>query len=206
MRLKKERESRVQRLFEQALKDEEFLVYYQPKVDIQTRRLIGAEALCRWMHEGKIIPPLDFIPALERGMDICRLDFYMLRRVCRDIRRWLDEGREVVRVSVNLSRRHMMDPDLFEHIVSIVDECRVPHQYIEIELTETTTDVEFKDLKRVVKGLQSVGISASVDDAQDSAAGSAGDPRAGGRELSVQRQRQYGGCGTGGSEAYDRGA
>lgn len=164
MRLKKERESRVQRLFEQALKDEEFLVYYQPKVDIQTRRLIGAEALCRWMHEGKIIPPLDFIPALERGMDICRLDFYMLRRVCRDIRRWLDEGREVVRVSVNLSRRHMMDPDLFEHIVSIVDECRVPHQYIEIELTETTTDVEFKDLKRVVKGLQSVGISASVDD------------------------------------------
>ena len=116
------------------------------------------------MHEGRLIPPNEFIPVLERGYDICKLDFYMLEHVCKDIMRWLVQGREIVRVSVNLSRRHMNDPQLFEHIVGIVDRNRVPHEYIEIELTETTTDVEFKDLKRVVSQLQSVGINASVDD------------------------------------------
>ena len=88
----------------------------------------------------------------------------MLNHVCRDIRQWLDEGRKVVRISVNLSRKHMMDIDLLERIIGIVDMNRVPHQYIEIELTETTTDVEFRDLKRVVSGLQQAGICTSVDD------------------------------------------
>ncbi len=65
---------------------------------------------------------------------------------------------------MNLSRRHLTDPDLFDHIVEIVDRNNVPHEYIEIELTETTTDVEFRDLKRVVNELERVGISTSVDD------------------------------------------
>ena len=107
---------------------------------------------------------MEFIPILEQNTDICQLDFYMLDHVCKDIRRWLDEGRKVVRVSVNLSRKHMMDVDLLEHIISIVDKYRVPHEYIEIELTETTTDVEFRDLKRVVSSLQQQGIYTSVDD------------------------------------------
>lgn len=155
---------RIQRLFPNALKDEEFLVYYQPKINVDRNELSGAEALCRWWHDGKIIPPMDFIPVLERNLDICKLDFYMLDHVCRDIRRWLDEGRRVVRVSVNLSRKHMVDADLFRNIVEIIDRNNVPHQYIEIELTETTSDVEFRDLKRVVNGLQDEGIFTSVDD------------------------------------------
>lgn len=65
------------------------------------------------------------------------LDFYMLEHVCRDIRRWLDEGKEVVTVSVNLSRVHMGDMDLLDNILAIVDKYQVPHKYIEIELTET---------------------------------------------------------------------
>jgi EAL domain-containing protein (putative c-di-GMP-specific phosphodiesterase class I) len=88
----------------------------------------------------------------------------MLDHVCRDIRRWLDEGRKVVRVSVNLSRKHMVDIDLLEHLLEIVDRNNVPHEYVEIELTETTTDVEFLDLKRVVNGLRQAGICTSVDD------------------------------------------
>ena len=88
----------------------------------------------------------------------------MLDSVCQDLRRWLDAGQPVVRISVNLSRRHLTDPDLFEHILEIVDRHNVPHELIEIELTETTTDVEFKDLKRVVAALQASGISTSVDD------------------------------------------
>lgn len=101
---------------------------------------------------------------MERGYDICRLDFYMLDSVCRDLRRWLDARLPVVGISVNLSRRHLVDPDLFEHIVEIIDRHSIPHDLFEIELTETTTDVEYRDLKRVVADLQASGISASVDD------------------------------------------
>ena len=160
----KEKLSRLQRLFPDALVKEEFKVYYQPKIDISTGELIGAEALCRWFRGDRLIPPDAFIPLLEMGLDICKLDFYMLDHVCRDIRRWLDEGRRVVRVSVNLSRKHMMDVDLLQHIIDTVDRNNVPHEYVEVELTETTTDVEFRDLKRVVSGLQSEGICTSVDD------------------------------------------
>ena len=154
----------ISAIFPKALEDGEFLVYYQPKVAINDRHIAGAEALCRWLHDGKLVPPGEFIPVLEQGLDICKLDFYMLETVCRDIRRWLDNGKHVVRISVNFSRRHLSDIDLLEHIIEIIDRNHVPHEYIEIELTETTTDVEFKDLKRTIRGLQKAGISTSVDD------------------------------------------
>lgn len=160
----KDRQMQLRRQFPRALENQEFYVYYQPKVNVETGEIVGAEALCRWIKDGRVIPPMDFIPILEQNMDICQLDFYMLDMVCRDIRRWLDQGKKVVRVSVNLSRKHMVDPDLLEHILQIVEENRVPHEYVEIELTETTTDVEFTDLKRVVGGLQKEGIYTSVDD------------------------------------------
>lgn len=154
----------IETIFPQAIENKEFQVFYQPKILLKDYRLEGAEALCRWYHNGEIIPPSRFIPVLEQTQAICDLDFYMLERVCQDIRRWLDEDREVVRVSVNLTRRHMGNNKLLDHILSIVDRYRVPHQYIEIELTETTTDVEFLDLKNIVSGLEAQGINTSVDD------------------------------------------
>ena len=160
----RERTSKIQKIFPSALQNDEFHVFYQPKVNIVTGEICGAEALCRWFHEGKIVPPLDFIPALEETNDICKLDFHMLDQVCRHIRKWLDEKRRAVRVSVNLSRRHIINPELAKTLIDIIDRHNVPHEYIEIELTETTTDVEFKDLKRVVEDLRSSNIATSVDD------------------------------------------
>ena len=148
----------------EAIEREEFRVYYQPKILLKDYRLIGAEALCRWFQNGKIVAPGEFVPVLEQSKLICLLDFYMLEHVCRDIRRWLDEGKKVVTVSVNLSRIHMGDMDLLENILSIIDKYQVPHEYIEIELTETGTDVDFKNLKTLVSGLRGAGISTSVDD------------------------------------------
>ncbi len=161
---KKSKSMRVQQNFPDALRNEEFHVFYQPKVNINTGELCGAEALCRWFRNGSIVPPNDFIPVLEETNDICKLDLYMLEHVCQDIRRWLDSGFNVVRVSVNLSRKHMMNANLLQAIIEIIDRYSIPHEYIEIELTETTTDVEFRDLKRVVGGLQQAGIRTSVDD------------------------------------------
>ncbi|MBR0141668.1 MAG: EAL domain-containing protein, partial [Ruminococcus sp.] len=155
---------RVQQKFPNALRNKEFKVFYQPKVNTFTGEICGAEALCRWFRKGKIVPPIDFIPALEETNDICKLDFYMLDLVCSHIRKWLDEGRKVVRISVNLSRKHIMNVQLLQNIIDIIDSHNVPHEYIEIELTETTTDIEFRDLKRVVSGLQEQNIFTSVDD------------------------------------------
>lgn len=160
----RERTRRIQNMFPAALSNSEFHVFYQPKVNIVTGEICGAEALCRWFHDGRIIPPIEFIPILEETSEICKLDFYILHRVCEHIRRWIDEGKKVVRVSVNLSRRHMTNPDLLDTIIDIIDKHNIPHEYIEIELTETTTDVEFKDLRRVVEGLQQQNICTSVDD------------------------------------------
>ncbi|MGN1136795.1 MAG: putative bifunctional diguanylate cyclase/phosphodiesterase [Oscillospiraceae bacterium] len=154
----------VESAFSDAIEKEEFRVYYQPKVNLKDYTLHGAEALCRWFRKGEMIPPYRFIPALEQSKSICVLDFYMLEHTCRDIRRWLDEGRPVVKVSVNLSRRHLGDMDLLDHIISCIDKYNVPHKYIEIELTETTTDVNFSDLKKIVVGLHEAGISTSIDD------------------------------------------
>lgn len=154
----------VEAMFADSIEKEEFVVYYQPKVRLREYVLAGAEALCRWRHDGEMIPPDRFVPILEQSKAICTLDFYMLEHVCRDIRQWLDEGRKVVKISVNLSRCHMGDPKLLENILAIIDKYEVPHQYIEIELTETTTDVAFNDLKVIVFGLQKAGISTSVDD------------------------------------------
>lgn len=154
----------LEALFPEALEKEEFEVYYQPKVSLKDYALAGAEALCRWFHDGEMIMPYRFIPVFEQSKFVTMLDFYMLEHVCRDLRKWLDEGKQIVKVSVNLSRRHLGDMDLLDRILAIIDKYKIPHEYIEIELTETTTDVDFKDLRHIVTGLQSAGVHTSVDD------------------------------------------
>ena len=160
----KDQAMRIQQQFPGSLKNKEFRVFFQPKVNAATGEICGAEALSRWFKDGSIVPPMEFIPVLERSSDICMLDFYVLDQVCVYIRKWLDEGRNVVRTSVNFSRKHIVNEQLHEDILGIVDRHRIPHELIEIELTETTTDVEFRALQRIVNGLQKEGICTSVDD------------------------------------------
>lgn len=164
MKTEYERIKKVQTAFPGALKNNEFQIYYQPKVDIETKKIVGAEALCRWMKDDMIIPPNEFIPILEMNTYVADLDFYVLDHVCHDIVRWLEEGRDPVRVSVNFSRMHLIDMDLTDHIIAVIDKNNVPHELIEIELTETTTDVTFNDLKRVVCSLEAQGVKTAVDD------------------------------------------
>ena len=162
----KDYEMRVQQVFPEALATGEFVPFYQPKVDINTGKIVGGEALCRWMHDGRIVAPIEFIPALERTNDICKLDFYLLESVCRNQREWLDggEGRKLVPMSINFSRKHIMNLDFPDMVERIMDKYRIPHDAIEVELTETTSDVEFSDIKRVVTIFRQKGINVSIDD------------------------------------------
>ena len=165
-KLKKMRQNvmMVQKSFPKALAENEFMPYYQPQVDITTGKTIGAEALCRWRREGMLIMPGQFIPVLEQGTDICLLDFYMLDAVCKDIRRWMDEGRPVVRISVNMSRKHLIDVDFIDRLKAIIDRHDIPREYIEIEFTETVDNAGFGELKTTIERLRDAGIYTSVDD------------------------------------------
>ena len=160
----KDRFMQIRAQFPIGLKNREFLVFYQPKISLKDNSIAGAEALSRWYRNGTLMMPAEYISDLEQTMDICKLDFYVLDQVCRDLRRWLNEGRQPVRVSVNFSRRHLINLSLTENILEVVDRYQVPHELIEIELTETVTDVEFRDLKRVAGALQEAGVYTSVDD------------------------------------------
>lgn len=160
----KEKIQRIRSVFPDSLAKNEFKAFYQPKVDINSGNTVGAEALCRWKRKNSFILPGDFIPVLEQNKDICRLDFKMLETVCHDIRKWLDDEKPAPRVSVNLSRKHLLDVDLVENLVKIIDEEKIPHHLIEFEFTETTSDTGMLHLRRIVDELHAYGIAVAVDD------------------------------------------
>lgn len=150
--------------FPKALKQGDMIVYYQPKVSLKDNSLCGCEALVRWVRDGLIVPPMDFIPALEREGTICDLDMYVFEKVCKDIRRWLDHGMKPVRVSVNFSKLHFKDERFAEHILDIIHRQGIPATYIEIELTEASGFESFDNFVEFSKIMRDNGIEVSIDD------------------------------------------
>lgn len=150
--------------FERALCEHEFKAFYQPKIDLKTGKICGAEALARWIQNGQPIPPIAFIPILERDGSICRLDMEILRQVCADMAQWIASGREPVRTSVNLSRWHLQNEHLVEDILNIMREYHIAPQYLEFELTETMDYEEYQIMEKLFTGLHEVGLHTAIDD------------------------------------------
>ncbi len=150
--------------FEKALEKEEFVVYYQPKVKPSTRVITGAEALVRWKRDGRIIPPVEFLNPIERDGGICKLDFYVLEKVCQMLSRLYKQKHPIVKTSVNFSRHHMENPNLANEIAEVIDKYDIPHKYIEIELTETEDFRDYEAISKLVNELRKVGVSTSIDD------------------------------------------
>lgn len=154
----------VSNRFSKALKNNEFVVYYQPKVDINTSKLVAAEALCRWVKDDEIVPPMEFIPVLEREGSISDLDFYMLNRVCEHLKEWIERGIEPVRVSVNFSRANILNRKLAEKIVKVIGSHKVDCKYLEIEITEMSGYEDFESLSEFVNIMKKNGVETSIDD------------------------------------------
>ena len=150
--------------FPEALKKEDFLVFYQPKIDAVTSIMHGAEALVRWRSKKGLISPAKFIPLFEKNGLISHLDFYMLEHVCKDLRMWLDKGITPVCISVNFSKIHFQDERFAERIEEIVDKYEIPHEYIEIEITESAYEETKDNLREILKVLNGKGFSTSIDD------------------------------------------
>lgn len=146
------------------IRNEEFEIYYQPKVNATDNELFGAEALVRWRKDGGLVPPMEFIPILERNRGICDLDFYVLEHVCQDIKGWIEKGYEPVPVSVNFSRKNLGNPILAEAIYKVVEKYDIPKNLIQIEMTETLDEYPMSYLIGVVKAIQRYGMTVAIDD------------------------------------------
>lgn len=158
------KDKEVTLMFDEAMKKDEFEVYYQPKVDASSNKLTGSEALARWIKNGEIVPPIKFVPALERAGLITRLDFFVFEQVCKDLKRWTDEGLSPVPVSSNFSRLHLKNPYFAENIMYILSRYKIDYSLIEIELTESAGFEDFEAFKRFIKTMNEAGIKVAIDD------------------------------------------
>ncbi len=158
-------EEEIEKSMNEALKNDEFHVYLQPKYMAKEEIISGAEALVRWKSSnGMPVSPGDFIPLFEKNGFITELDYYMLKKVCKLIRDWLDKGYTPLPISVNISRLHFANSHLAEIIIDIVDSYDVPHNLIELELTESAFLQNKQMLIDTVVRLREYGFLVSMDD------------------------------------------
>ncbi|MEG4058449.1 MULTISPECIES: EAL domain-containing protein [unclassified Microcoleus] len=148
-----------------ALKKSEFVLYYQPQINLNTGKIVGMEALIRWEHpERGLIPPDRFIPLAEETGLICQIDEWVMRTACLQNRAWQLLGLPPMRIAVNLSARQFLQPHTVQTIAEILSETKLNPEYLEIEITESIamTDVSFT--VSVLQQLQDMGIHISLDD------------------------------------------
>jgi EAL domain-containing protein (putative c-di-GMP-specific phosphodiesterase class I)/GGDEF domain-containing protein len=159
------KEKEILNSFEGALESEQFLLFIQPKYNLLTDTLSAGEALVRWQKDdGSYINPSEFIPVFEKNGCISELDRYMLNAVCKKQRQWLDSGFNIVPISVNLSRACFSDKLLAKSIVKLVDSYKLPHNMVELEVTESAFFDNKQLLIDTVKKLRELGFSVSIDD------------------------------------------
>ncbi len=148
-----------------ALENDEFKVYYQPKVSIRTGKIVGAEALVRWIRgDGEIVSPAKFVPIFEANGFIADMDFAIYRHVIADIKRWLRNGLDVPLISLNVSRHHLRDDSFSDKLNALVDSLGIPHTLVELEITESLLTENLEKLVEIMTKLKSLGFRISIDD------------------------------------------
>lgn len=158
-------EERVSEQMEEALKNREFVVYLQPEHDVKNNCVGGAEALVRWQHPTMgLVPPGVFIPVFERNGFITKVDAYVWEETCRLLRKWLDEGKQVVPVSVNISRMDFAVMHLKEYFVELVQKYKLPPELLHLEVTESAYMDNPEEMVQTVETLRQEGFKIDMDD------------------------------------------
>lgn len=159
------REQEITNEMSSALATGQFQIYLQPKYHIASNRPVGAEALVRWFHPQKgLIPPGDFVPVFERNGFIPKLDYYVWEEVCRLLRKWADEGRELYPISVNISRVDLYNPRLAEKVIELTEKYDLPSELLNLELTESAYTDNPVAMSETMAKLQSKGFTIMMDD------------------------------------------
>ena len=156
-----ELEGRLRRAVEQ----EALMVHYQPQIELHSGQIIGAEALLRWYEpEMGMISPARFIPLAEEIGLIRPIGEWVLREACQHLKRWQQEGLPPIKLSVNLSPRQFMQPDLVERVQACLVDTRVDPRWIQLELTESALMEHGPDAVTVLNELKALGLGLAIDD------------------------------------------
>ncbi|RQV59974.1 EAL domain-containing protein [Burkholderia cenocepacia] len=148
-----------------ALEQNEFRLFYQPQYDLASGRIVGVEALLRWLHPHRgLVPPGDFIGLAERSALIVPIGKWVLHEACRQARRWLDEGFEFGRVSVNVSARQCFTDHFLSDLTTILSETALPAEYLQLELLESMAMNTREEIGILLRELATRGISLAIDD------------------------------------------
>ncbi|MBU3002026.1 EAL domain-containing protein [Paraglaciecola arctica] len=159
------RQLQIENLIRHGLKEDLFTVFYQPKVDIATGKLVSMEALVRYEHPEKgLVSPAQFIPLAEQTGQIIEIGEVVLRKACEDTKRWVDAGLFTGRVAVNIAARQFEIPDLDERIVTILQKSGLSALHLECEITEGTLMQNPENALRMMQRLRERGIHLALDD------------------------------------------
>ncbi len=149
----------------EALNNDEFLIYLQPKVNVKTNEIIGAEALSRWYYKfEKLLMPFQFIPLFEKNGFICELDFYVFKKVCQIQKKFENDGKVLLPISVNMSKAQKDLHKYVERVEAIRQEYNVSPQIIEIEITESMLSNNVDEIISIMEELHELGYKISMDD------------------------------------------
>lgn len=157
-------EQQIESCMEEALKNKEFKVVYQPKTSTKTEKVIGAEALVRWEKNGKLIPPNEFIPLFERNKFIIKLDLYIFEQACKDIASWREKYNYVPIISINVSKEHFSNENFIEEYVKITEKYQIDRSKIDLEITESATIDTNIDVLKILNNIKEKGFVISIDD------------------------------------------
>lgn len=157
-------EQEIEASMEDAIKNEEFVIVYQPKILTSTEKLIGAEALVRWHKNGTVIPPNKFIPLFEKNKFIMKLDLYIFERVCKDMAAWKETYGYVPTISINVSKEHFVNENFIDTYVDICNQYGVERSLIDLEITESATVDETIDILKILNTIKEKGFTISIDD------------------------------------------
>ncbi|MGD9638700.1 MAG: EAL domain-containing protein [Alphaproteobacteria bacterium] len=165
MSINTERRALIENEIRRALGKGEFSIVYQPKVDIATGMVNGAEALLRWKNDKLgIVSPVEFIPVAEESGFIIAIGEWVFAEVCRQIGIWQNEGINFGRIAINLSGRQFMDLELIAKITKIIKDTGVKAEHMEIEITETTLAKNPEEAINILNTLKDMGIQIAIDD------------------------------------------
>ncbi|MCR5218318.1 EAL domain-containing protein [Treponema sp.] len=157
-------EKQLEDSFEASIKNKLFEVWYQPKCSPESNKMIGAEALIRWkQRDGSLISPVTFIPLFERNGMIKKLDEYVFKTVVQQQKKWLNEGKQIVPVSINLSRISLYYFNIVDEYKKIIEEAGLEAKYIPIEITESAT-ADNDEIKQLAEEFHKAGFSLHMDD------------------------------------------
>lgn len=158
------KEHDIELIIEEGIQNQEFKVFYQPKVNAKNEKVEEAEALVRWERENKLIPPNEFIPVFEKNKFIIQLDKYIYEQVCKDMKEWKEKYNKKIKISVNISKQHIVQDGFIEEYYKITKKYNVNPNEIELEITETTELDERFGISKILEKLKEKGFKISIDD------------------------------------------